>query len=87
MTDTPELDRAIVEAENAHSAFLGGPKVGVQVDDGRRTYARALIAELLRGMEPEGEGCHGLVQFYHHQNGFNSALAEIRRRAGLEGEG
>jgi hypothetical protein len=49
-------------------------------DDQRRTYARALIAELLRGMEPPewfttDEDC-----------GFNAAITEIRRRAGLEVE-
>jgi hypothetical protein len=39
-------------------------------------YARALIAKLLEGMEPRDRGDFGY--------GYDTALTEIRRRAGLE---
>ena len=43
----------------------------------KRRHARALIAKLLDGMDrPEREQRHG----------YNAALTEIRRRAGIEGD-
>ena len=78
MTDNTTLDAAIEAAGGAIQGKGWSPR--------SRTYARALIAKLIEGMEAEGEGCFGLLQFYHHQNGFNAAITEIRRRAGIEGE-
>ncbi len=47
----------------------------------KRRHARALIAKLLEGMEPPllGDKPHPALTI-----GFNVALTEIRRRAGLE---
>ena len=73
MTTTPELDRALHAASDAIHGQGWSPRSHI--------YAQALVAELLRGIEPPewfttDEDC-----------GFNAALAEIKRRAGLEGEG
>lgn len=46
-----------------------------------RQAFRAGVAELLRGMDQE------VVLVRSYQHGFNAALAEIKRRAGSEGEG
>ena len=77
MTTTPELDRAIVVAQE--QVFNNQERV---VDPLDRTYARALIAELLCDMDEEDADpcCQWSI-------GWGQALAEIRRRAGLEGEG
>ena len=70
------LDRAILKGMMA----VGGHPSN---DEQRRTYARALIAELLRGMEDAEEEL-----YLTWMDGFKDALAEIRRRAGIvEGEG
>ena len=79
MTTTPELDRAIEAAEDA---VEGVPYLG-NVSNHDRTYARALIAELLRGMDGSDLSAISPAMVY----GFNAALVEIKRRAGLEGEG
>lgn len=78
MTKTPELDRAIEAAEDATE---GMPYFG-NVSNHDRTYARALVAELLRGIDPENE-----IHSVDVRIGWDAALDEIRRRAGLEGEG
>ena len=49
----------------------------------KRRHARALVAELLRGMDGSDLNAISPSMFY----GFNAALAEIKHRAGLEGEG
>lgn len=69
------LDRAIVAALEAHKM---APEA---LNDQMRDFTRALVAELLRGMEQE------VVLVRSYQHGFNDALAEIKRRAGLGGEG
>ena len=78
MTDKHEHINAAIRA--AEMAVWGNsPEV---LHPWKREMARALVAELLRGMEPPewfttDEDC-----------GFNAALAEIKRRAGIvEGEG
>ena len=71
-----ELDRAILKGMMA----VGGHPSN---DEQRRTYAHALIAELLRGMSSQAwatrDGPEAKAWF--------DCLAEIKRRAGLEGEG
>lgn len=86
MIKTPELDRAIVEADNAYCNHIGLPKHEFEVGEADRTYARALVAELLRGMERTITQSLGEQKAYIDY-GFNAALAEIKRRAGLEDEG
>jgi hypothetical protein len=75
MTDNT-LDAAILSGMMA----VGGHPTN---DDQRRTYARALIAKLLEGMEPPimHDRIHPGIK-----HGFDFALTEIRRRAGLEVE-
>ena len=81
MTPTPELDRAIVVASRAKWDHYENPHVtpNIVVTSGDRTYARALVAELLRDM-PIFVGPSGAAVT-------NAVCAEIKRRAGLEGEG
>ncbi|MFN8993026.1 MAG: hypothetical protein ACK5X3_05090 [Pseudomonadota bacterium] len=74
MTDTT-LDAAVLSGMMA----VGGHPTN---DEQRRTYARALVAELLRGMEQIPQ-----LLLKDTGRGYAAALAEIRRRAGLEGEG
>jgi hypothetical protein len=76
MTDTT-LDAAIITAQE--QVYNNQERV---VDPLDRTYARALIAKLIEGMEQDrpdwfttDEDC-----------GWDAALTEIRRRAGLEVE-
>lgn len=81
MTNVPELDRAIAAGQKAVSDSIRRGE-GYTPAKADRTYARALVAELLLGMEQEAV----LARSYQH--GFNAALAEIKRRAGImEGEG
>jgi hypothetical protein len=77
MTTTPELDRSILAAQE--QVYNNEERV---VDPLDRTYARALVAELLRGMEQIPQ-----LLLKDTGRGYAAALAEIRRRAGLEGEG
>jgi hypothetical protein len=77
MTDTT-LDAAINAAQE--QVYNNHERV---VDPLDRTYARALIAKLIEGMEPPimHDRIHpGIKQ------GFDFAITEIRRRAGLEYE-
>ncbi len=74
MTDTT-LDAAVLSGMMA----VGGHPTN---DEQRRTYARALVAELLRGMEQIPQ-----LLLKDTGRGYAAALAEIRRRAGLDGEG
>jgi len=75
---TTTLDAAILSGMMA----VGGHPTN---DDQRRTYARALIAKLIEGMETEVQGGHSDDQI-HFDRGYISALTEIRRRAGIEGD-
>ena len=70
------IDRAIRAYNKAYDVPDDWP-----IRDTDRQAFRAGVAELLRGIEPPewfttDEDC-----------GFNAALAELKRRAGLEGEG
>jgi len=73
MTDNTTLDAAI---DAACKEVNIGRADGFQEFD--RTYARALIAKLIEGMDSE--------YAFGFEEGFNAALTEIRRRAGIEGE-
>lgn len=93
MTDDNTLDAAIeaagdavVEAASARLKRRVDIVRPVKVTKAQRTYARALIAKLLEGMD----GCDTRVlpSIYPAAVvwGYNAALTEIRRRAGLEVE-
>jgi hypothetical protein len=69
MTDNTTLDAALQAADTA----IGFE--GYETTDVHRTYARALIAKLLEGMEPDPDPWG---------SSYEDALTEIRRRAGLE---
>jgi hypothetical protein len=77
MTNTT-LDAAIVAAQE--QVYNNHERV---VDPLDRTYARAMIAKLLEGMEPPimHDRIHPGIK-----HGFDFAITEIRRRAGLEVE-
>lgn len=83
---TEKLDLAIHKATIAHEKeFHSNPLLPpVELP---RIFARALIAELLRGMEKDPYERDASGAKTYSCIGFNAALAEIKRRAGLEGEG
>ena len=70
------LDRAIEAAEDATE---GMPYLGNRSNHDR-AYARALVAELLRGMDEPPLDPPAIL-------GWDLAIKVIKRRAGLEGEG
>jgi hypothetical protein len=70
----PELDAAINYADHKVKELYDQKQ--------KRRHARALIAKLLEGMENPIEAVSGSI--LQRQLGFNAALTEIRRRAGLE---
>lgn len=76
MTDNTTLDAAI---EAACKEVNIGRADGFQEFD--RTYARALIAKLLEGAE-----LTDTPMYDDWAKGYQDALTEIRRRAGLEVE-
>ena len=66
------LDRAINAADHKVKELYDQKQ--------KRRHARALVAELLRGIADTDNDSYS--------SGFNAALAEIKRRAGIvEGEG
>lgn len=81
------LDRAINAGERAYCDLVGFSYSPIKPDDEDRTYARALVAELLRGMEKDPYEKDASGAKTYSCIGFNAALAEIKRRSGLEGEG
>ena len=84
MTDSTTLDAAIeaVEKELWPTIRL---KPSIRSRERDRTYARALIAKLLEGMD--GRDTRVLSEIHPAAVvwGYNAALTEIRRRAGIEG--
>jgi hypothetical protein len=74
MTDTTTLDAAIEAAYQK----MWPTSFYVNITDSSRTYARALIAKLLEGMDG--------MKNHKEAAGYDAALTEIRRRAGLEVE-
>ena len=81
MTETPELDRAIAGA----AKVIGFD--GFEVSKSDRTYASALVAELLCDMDEEDADPAAFDTAFAYRTGYNCALRDVRRRAGLEGEG
>jgi hypothetical protein len=80
LTDRTELDRAILHVVNQQRQEGGLEPISELGYIGEtRNFVRNILAELLRGMEPKDRGDFGY--------GYDTALAEIKRRAGLEGEG
>ena len=91
MTDNTTLDAAIEAADEAVCAEMADGTVSNT--DQERTYARALIAKLIEGMYARAlivKLIEGMEMVGSERNlyfaGFNAALTEIRRRAGLEVE-
>jgi hypothetical protein len=83
MTDTPELDAAIVAGFNGKRAANGltpypSNRFAISKDD--RTYARALIGKLLEGLDR----VENPVSLDDFDDGYNAALADVRRIAGIE---
>ena len=79
-----ELDRAILAAEEARQAHQEKVMFGeLEADDMEEEIwaARALVAELIKDVRPT------LDMNPRAWPGFNRAIYEIKRRAGLEGEG
>jgi hypothetical protein len=72
------LDAAIEAAEQASKSAMSWPDQAL-ITEVDRTYARALIAKLLEEMEMTGP----INEFGY---GFNAAITEIKRRAGIEGD-
>jgi len=81
MTDNTTLDAAIKVADKALCDFKEWPEHKFEVSEAERTYARALIAKLIEGMEVFPYPMNGF-----EAGGYNTALTEIRRRAGIEGD-
>ena len=78
MTDNTTLDAAIVTKELDAALQAASDAIEGQGWSPRsHIYAIALIAKLLEGME--------MAELSHWHAGFNAALTEIRRRAGIEG--
>lgn len=77
MTDNTTLDAAI-------EAALRAADMSTRPQSIHRKFSKALIAKLLEGMEAEVQGGHSDEQL-HFDCGYIAALAEIRRRAGIEG--
>lgn len=83
MTDNTTLDAAIeaVEKELWPTIRL---KPSLRSRERDRTYARALIAKLLEGMDDDAKELWAIRP--DMGAGFVAALTEIRRRAGIEGD-
>jgi hypothetical protein len=77
MTTTPELDRAIVAYNKTYDVPDDWP-----IRDTDREAFRAGVAELLRGMD--GSDLNAISPAIGRA--INATLAEIRRRAGIEGD-
>lgn len=82
MTDTTTLDAAIVTKELDAALQAASDAIEGQGWSPRsHIYAIAMIAKLLEGMDfPEW------IESSGNQIGYNAAITEIRRRAGLEVE-
>ena len=83
MTNTPELDAAIKVAEIARDEHARAYNYETVLDL-KRTYARALIGKLLEGMD--GNDLSVLPEIHPAAVvwGFNAAIKEVSRRAGIE---
>jgi hypothetical protein len=78
MTNNTTLDAAIEAGTNVKLELQENASWHLSDQEFSRTYARALIAKLIEGMEPPAWFS------VEEDSGFDFALTEIRRRAGLE---
>ena len=84
MTDNTTLDAAILHVINQQRIEVGAEPLDTLVYIGAtRSYVQSIIAKLIEGMD-EANDYLGTSHLFH--GGFNAALTEIRRRAGLEVE-
>ncbi len=85
MTNTPELDRAILHVVNQQRQEGGLEPISELGYIGEtRNFVRNILAELLRDMDGSHLSAISPAMVY----GFNAAIAEIKRRADIvEGEG
>lgn len=82
MKETPELDAAILHVVNQQRQEGGLEPISELSYIGEtRNFVGNIVAELLRGMKA------AYVMPLEFDAGYDAALAEIKRRAGLEGEG
>jgi hypothetical protein len=80
MTDTPEFDAAILHVVNQQRLEAGQKPISELGYIGEtRKFVGGIIAKLLEGMEPPAWFS------VEEDSGFDFALTEIRRRAGIEG--
>jgi hypothetical protein len=90
MTGTPEFDAAILHVVNQQRLEAGQEpisKLGHIVET--KKFLVGIIAKLIDGMEPNDAPAMVTAAPHTWQSylfGFNAALTEIRRRAGLEVE-
>ena len=81
-TTTPEFDAAILHVVNQQRLEAGQKPISELGHIGEtRKFVGGIIAKLLEGMELENDERRDPDWTY----GFNAALTEIRRRAGIEG--
>jgi len=79
MTNNTTLDAAI-------EAALRAADMSTRPQSIHRKFSKALIAKLLEGMEPPIDKTNPFQRRDDKfEQGFNAAITEIRRRAGIEG--
>lgn len=83
MTDTSALDHAIETsvAKLAKNLKYAGPIPAI--DDFTRSFCRDMIAELLRGMEKNPNDPVAAYPAVAYRIGYNNALRNARRVAGI----
>ncbi len=89
MTDNTTLDAAILHVVNQQRLEAGLEPISELGYIGEtRKFVGGIIAKLLEGMEiAELSHLHaGYAEISHWRTGYNAALTEVRRRAGIEGE-
>jgi hypothetical protein len=77
MTTKPELDRAIEAADRALRDHVDDESKELDMVEYGRTYARALIAKLIEQMPQT-------AMYTKSVGGYNRAIQEMRKLAGLE---
>ena len=82
-TTTPEFDAAILHVVNQQRLEAGQKPISELGHIGEtRKFVGGIIAKLLEGMELENDERRDPDWTY----GYNAAITEIRRRAGIEGD-
>ena len=85
MTDNTIIDAAILHVVNQQRLEAGQEPISeLSYAEQSRKFVGGVIAKLLEGTEEPITAPIGSIQFQHH-HGYNAALTEIRRRAGIEG--